>query len=200
MNQINLRTDASQVKVMSKGGSLAVFFSSALLLICVVILIGLYAYGSYLKKQMIVLDDSIRKNELMLNDEKFKKLYLFEDRLIELRSKLDNRVSQTELLSSISKKVLPEVSFRSLGLVFDAQEGFSKVSVVLNAPNHDVLSEQVKALGTIPGAENISPQDITRELSDLNTSVLKTTLSFDILPLKEEQNGGGAAVVDGIAE
>jgi hypothetical protein len=115
--------------------------------------LGLLAFGvvRYLNIQAEAKNEETRAEivqlEERLNNPEVKKLYDFQDRLIEIEGLMQNKTMQNAVLEKIARYTLPGTRFTKLE--FENQIGKTEVDATFIIQNHNELAKQIEAFSLI---------------------------------------------------
>ena len=157
MRKINLKA-----KNLSSDKSNKSYSGQSSLIIGIVLLFlagGLYGGVFYLKseqdKKVAIIKSNIQtlKNSLDKNEE-YKKLYNFQDRLLEIKRIFKNKVIQTDLLDQISETTMNESTLQNLKVMMS--NGTSEISLTTQVADLNVLAKQLKAYSKVDASNQAS--------------------------------------------
>ncbi len=148
MAKINLKSNEMTSRRPNSQGS-----NKSLVLGISTLALGLIAFGS-VKYLVIQSDTKIEENkeeieqlENRMNTAEVKKLYDFQDRLIELEGLMETKTRQSSVLEKIARYTLPNTKFTKLNL--ENQVGKTKIDATLIVENHNELAKQIEAFSLI---------------------------------------------------
>ncbi|MBT3356508.1 hypothetical protein HN784_05060 [bacterium] len=174
MAKINLKSNEMSGRRPNSQGS-----NKSLVFGIVSLAVGLAVFGMvrYLTIQTENQNEEARAEVVQLennmNTDDVKKLYDFQDRLIEIEGLMDNKVSQMELLEKIERHTLPATRFTKLE--FERQSSKTEIDATVVVENHVELAKQIEAFSLIGSeVENVflSSSKINREGSGIEGNVI----------------------------
>ena len=148
MAKINLRSNEIVSRKPSSQGS-----NRSLILGISTLAVGLLAFGTvkYVGIQTETKNEETRAEisrvEDQMNTEDVKKLYDFQDRLIEIEGLVGKKTMQSAVLDKIARYTLPETRF--VKLEFENNTGKTLVTADLIVANHNELAKQIEAFSLI---------------------------------------------------
>lgn len=148
MAKINLKSNEMATGRPRSQGS-----NRSLIMGIITLALGLLAFGvvRYLNIQTEAKNEESRAEivrlEEQLNNPEVKKLYDFQDRLIEIEGLMENKTMQSAVLEKIARYTLPNTRFTKLE--FENQTGKTEVNATFIVQNHNELAKQIEAFGLI---------------------------------------------------
>lgn len=155
MKQINLKAN-NVARNSSPSSSLSLFLGVAILFISVAAYAFVHYQLSSVKNEIENTENLISRKKSQMNNKKYTELYLFEDKLLDLKNKMSVRSSQLTNLDSIAQKTLPETVFSSIGCKID-ESGTSTYAAKLAVNDMDMLARQAKSYQTGENFANVNP-------------------------------------------
>lgn len=148
MAKINLKSnEIAGERSRSKGTNKSLIMGISILAL------GLFTFGivRYLNIQTEAKNEGIRTEivqlEEQMNSADVKKLYDFQDRLIEIEGLMANKTMQSAVLEKIARYTLPGTRFTKLE--FENQIGSTDVDATFIIQNHNELAKQIEAFSLI---------------------------------------------------
>ncbi len=184
MRKINLKAKNLSENTNEKSYS----GQSSLVAGVIVMLVAGLLYGTvfYLKsaqdKKNLTISTSIQnlKSGLDNNDE-YKKLYDFQDRLLEIEDISKNKVIQTNVLNQISEATINENTVKRLKIVLD--KGKSEIEMTIQVADLNILAKQLESYSKIA---------INRQASLSSTSLkddyMEAAIKFSVKNIGEDVN------------
>ncbi len=148
MAKINLRSNEMSSRKPNSQSS-----NRSLVLGISTLALGLAAFGlvKYLGIETEAKSQEIRSEitqvEDQMNTAEVKKLYDFQDRLIEIEGLMDRKTMQSVVLNKIARYTLPTTKFKVLG--FENQTGKTAIAASVIVENHNELAKQMEAFSLI---------------------------------------------------
>jgi len=132
-----------------------------------------YLKSSQDKKISVIKNDiQILKNDLDKNKE-YKKLYDFQDRLLETKYIFKNKVIQTNILNQISETTMNENVLKNLKITM--KNGLSDIKLTVQTSDLDTLAKQINAYGQV----DVNKQALLKG-SSLGEEGVEASLGFSV--------------------
>lgn len=154
MAKINLKSnEMSSRRPKSQGSNKSLLFG------ILTLAVGLAGFGMvrYMTIQVTNKGEEARaeilQKEEALNTKEVKKLYDFQDRLIEVEGMIESKVMQNVVLDKIEKYTLSQTTFTKLEA--EKQGGKTSVKATIIVENHNKLAEQMESFGLIDGGVDV---------------------------------------------
>ena len=191
MRKINLKAKNIATNSTVQGGAsgqISLFVGIVVLLVAGV----LYGTTAYLKNSqskkiaMVKSDIKTLKKELDTN-KNFKTVYDFQDRLMQLDNIEKNKIRQVDVLNQLSQSTLGVNVVKDLKVAVD--NGVSKVSITLSAPDLSTVAKQINAY-----KETSSQKKVFLKSSSIKDGNTDMTVDFTLSRLgikNANQVGGG---------
>lgn len=177
MNQINLKAEtiksSNRKFTQSVGGTTSILIGAVILLSSIGVYAGVYFYHGKVKAEVDEKTSNLTARQIRLSSTDFNDLFFFQDRLTELKGRINNRADYDKTINLIAKNTMQEVYYDKVGLNVVAN-GAMDVEISIQTPNIDILNKQLKALSLIDGVKDFSPTGIGRpstENGNVGTSV-----------------------------
>lgn len=181
MKQINLK--ASNVARSSSSNSSVSLFLGLVILFASIVSYALVHYNLTSVKNKIEETEALiaRKKTQMKND-KYTELFMFEDKLLDIKGKLALRGSQMTNLELIALKTLPETIYGSISCKVD-ETGTSAYAAKLSVNDMDMLSRQAKSYQSGENFAKVSP--VSSSLNEQGK--IAADFTFDIINQEEDK-------------
>ena len=188
MNQINLKAESAKANnqlIQTVSGTTSLLIGAVIIVISLLAYGGVYMYHQKIKGEIDGIKQDLAAKQARLGSSDFSELYTFQERLTELKAKIDLRPDHSFVIDKIAKFTLPEIRYDKL-TTKDAGDKV-KVDLELIIPSYDLLGKQLKAFSLIEGVSEISPGTVTREGQigseiTMNASFLVTKGSSRLIP------------------
>lgn len=178
MKQINLKADVAQGQQSSagmKGSPMSLVLGILLLLISAGAYAGFYYYNMDLKAKTENYKSQKSEQIKKLSSKDYQELYAFQDRLSDLKSKLENRTVPTSVISKIAAYTLPEITYNDLTI--GVSNGVSNVAANLSAGDFETMNRQIKAYTLIEGLSDYQPTSVRQ---DMQTGSYQASIKFSL--------------------
>ncbi len=173
MAKINLKSNEMSSRRPNSQGS-----NKSLLLGILSLAIGLAAFGMvrYLSIQTESISEDTRAEiaqiENQMNNDNVKKLYDFQDRLIEIEGLMSNKDMQSSILGKIENHTLAPTVFRKVE--FETLVGKTQIEATVIVDNHNELAKQIEAFTLINEVDDVylSSSKVNKEGSGIEGQIV----------------------------
>ena len=173
MRQINLKSDHG-VSERKTRISLSLVIGLLLLIISGLVWGGLFLYEMQLEKNISIANNEIKQREQDVDGQKFREIYDFQGRIVDLKKYFSDSNSQREILDIISSRTFGDTVFNDLSI-----EQSSPSSSVVKA---SIMLKDAKKLASQLNAYKQSEQIVNLKLenSSLEEEGVSASLVFTV--------------------
>lgn len=169
--------------------------SSISLILGVVILLASVVSYALVHMNLTKVEDKIKQTQefisqkkTQMNNKKYAELFVFEEKLLDIKNRLDIRSSQMTNLELVASKTLPETLYDNISCKVD-ETGVSAYTAKLTVNDVDMLARQTKSYQSGENFAKVSPSS-----SSLNEEgKIAADFSYEIIK-KEDENKNASSI------
>jgi len=161
MEKINLKSQEIDLSKPNGGGG-SIAFAVGIIFLSLVSFVGTLFYSEKIKKDVTSISDKLKEKISGLEENEFKELYDFQDRILELENMNKTKADYQYALGVLERKTLKELYYSKLKLL--ASEG--------NEPIEIEAEMVASGYGTIARQSRIF--DSSQEINKLSLKVVKS--------------------------